>query len=518
MPQLSFDDNRPFAALRAGSLLLPLLAALVWGLVSYRTAIDQTRRHAIENVAIVAQYVERLVQVQTVLHRAAVARVLNEPPAFLTSESLHVFLRDLEATQPGMYGLAVVSPDGRLLASSRNFPVKARFGARSYLAAIAAGQRLFIDRLTLQPMGVDAVIVASPLPDPAGGAALTIVSSIATEAVAGFLRGVTLNPYDAASITREDGLLLVRNFASEPMMLPQSAPFRAAIAFADHGTFTAVAASDQIERLYAYRKLEGLPLYAAFGTPTSAIMSDWLIKASGIWMIMVLVGLLIYLTQRRARLRLAQQFELEVNRKRLQEAERLAEQRIRLMRETNHRVKNNLSLIVSLINMQMRGTSGIDGNDLKARIGAISRVHDLMYQAADGVHVDFAETLREIAGSPAIVPKEQGIDVICHAEPGIILGPETTTPLAIIAAELLTNAVKHAFRDRRQGTIRVTLTREGDAATMEVADDGVGLPAGVERRSGAAIVDALVHQIGGSIDRRSVRGAVMRVRFPLPAG
>jgi two-component sensor histidine kinase len=52
---------------------------------------------------------------------------------------------------------------------------------------------------------------------------------------------------------------------------------------------------------------------------------------------------------------------------------------------------------------------------------------------------------------------------------------------------------------------------------MEVADDGVGLPETAQRRSGAAIVDALVHQIGGSIDRHSGSGAVMRVRFPLPA-
>nr|WP_277818352.1 sensor histidine kinase [Gemmobacter straminiformis] len=191
------------------------------------------------------------------------------------------------------------------------------------------------------------------------------------------------------------------------------------------------------------------------------------------------------------------------------------------MRETNHRVKNNLSLIVSLINMQMRGKAGIDGNELKTRIGAISRVHDLMYRAADGVHVDFSETLQEIAASPAIVPREKGISVICEAEPGIVLGPETTTPLALIAAELLTNAVKHAFRDRAAGTIRVSLNRTGETGVMEVSDDGVGLPDPPPRRSGAAIIDALVHQIGGEITRISGAGSTgagvrMQVSFPLP--
>ena len=152
---------------------------------------------------------------------------------------------------------------------------------------------------------------------------------------------------------------------------------------------------------------------------------------------------------------------------------------------------------------------------MKARIGAISRVHDLMYQAADGVHVDFAETLREIAASPAIVPREKGIAVVCEAEAGIVLGPETTTPLAIIAAELLTNAVKHAFHDRAAGTIRVILNRRGETGYMEISDDGVGLPEVSPRKSGAAIIEALVQQIGGEMVR--LAGVAGQVSFPLPA-
>jgi two-component sensor histidine kinase len=275
----------------------------------------------------------------------------------------------------------------------------------------------------------------------------------------------------------------------------------------------AEAVADGVQRIYAFKHLEGHPLVAMFGAPTAAVWRDWAARTVPVFAFLALMGLFAFLAADRIRRDLLMRFEVVENRKRVAEAERLAEERIRLMRETNHRVKNNLALVVSLINMQMRGQGGIDGAELKTRIGAISHVHDLMYQAADAVHVDIGGLLRDIATSPALVPRERGLAVDCEIESGILLGPDRTTPLALIVAELVTNAVKHAFRDGRRGTIRVALRREGDEASLTVADDGVGLPHGAERRSGSAIVEALVEQIGASLTLGMGPGASFNLRF-----
>lgn len=530
MQRATRDERRAFLAARIGSVVLPLIAALIWGGIAYRGELDTTRRHALDSSVLVGQYIERMIQTQTVIHSAVRVRAEGESFDFLRSREFHDFLRGLEMDNPSMRGVAVIGLDGTFVSSSRIFPIEGRFGPRAYLDAMARGERLFIDRIKLELQKDDAFVVASPLgAEAADGQALAVVSAVDSKLIGDFLKGIATKTGDVASVMRDDGMLLIRNVPSEPVLLPMDAAIRVAIKENPfHGSMVTVAATDHIERLYAYRKMGDLPLYANFGTPTAAVTLAWVYRALPVWGLFAVIGLFTMLTANRLRQRMAQRFELETARRRVEAAEKLAEERIRLMRETNHRVKNNLSLIVSLINMQMRGKSGIDGNELKARIGAISRVHDLMYQAADGVHVDFSETLREIAGSPAIVPREQGISVICEAETGIVLGPETTTPLAIIAAELLTNAVKHAFQGRSAGTIRVQLRRKGETGLMEVSDDGVGLPEEPPRRSGAAIIDALVHQIGGEITRDNgstdgsddgggAFGLRMRVSFPLPA-
>lgn len=528
MQRATRDERRAFLATRIGSIVLPLVAALIWGAISYRVEVEATRRHAVDNAVLVSQYIERMIQTQTVIHSAVRVRAEDEDFDFLRSREFHDYLGGLEEDNPSMRGVAVVGTDGVFVSSSRIFPLNGRFGERAYLTAIAGGATLFIDRIKLELRKEDAFVVASPLAMP-DGQKYVIVSAVDSTLIGDFLKGIATRAGDIASVMRADGLLMIRNVPSEPMMLPPDAAVRQAMREnPEQGWMQTVAATDGIKRLYAYHKMGDLPLYANFGTPTAAVTTTWLKQSLPVWVLFGAIGLFATLTANRLRQRMAQRFELETAHRRVEAAEKLADERIRLMRETNHRVKNNLSLIVSLINMQMRGKSGIDGNELKARIGAISQVHDLMYQAADGVHVDFSETLREIADSPAIVPREHGISVICETETGIVLGPETTTPLAIIAAELLTNAVKHAFQGRTAGTIRVRLNRKGETGLMEVSDDGVGLPEVAPRRSGAAIIDALVHQIGGEITRDSgaedmsgegsgTFGLRMRVSFPLPA-
>ena len=85
--------------------------------------------------------------------------------------------------------------------------------------------------------------------------------------------------------------------------------------------------------------------------------------------------------------------------------------------------------------------------------------------------------------------------------------------LAVIAAELITNAVKHAFPGRQGGVIHLLLQREAGGVMLKIGDDGIGLAEGVSRRSGSAIIDALVEQIGGRLVRRTEGGMQVELHF-----
>lgn len=514
MPQVYRPEvkARGLMAMRVTALLLPVLAAALWGWFAWRDVFGIATRHAEAQAQLVAQYMERMIQTQQVLHQAVRARARTLQAGNLRSESFHRFLAALDSDKTFAHGIMLLDFDSRVIASSRYFPVDVTMGERAYIDAVREGQPLFVDRLKLVPSGADAIVVSAPLRVP--GFDGLIVSGFRTEEVSRYLRSIAARPDEAASVARIDGMLLVRNFASEPVMLPETAPGRINPTLADEGHFVATAVTDGVRRVYAFTRVANTPLVANFGVPLTVAWQDWTARAVPVMAFFIVMSMLGFLAISRIRRDMEDRFEAEANRKRMEEAERLAEERIRLMRETNHRVKNNLALVVSLINMQMRGKGGIDGNELKTRIGAISHVHDLMYQAADGVHVDIGGLLRDIANSPALVPAEKGLTVDCDIESGILLGPDRTTPLALIVAELVTNAVKHAFRDGQKGNIRVGLWRDGNGVRLMVSDDGVGLAGQTSRKSGSAIVEALVAQLGGKLERNTGQGASFTLTFP----
>lgn len=495
------------------AVLAPALAALVWGLVTFRSELRSAEQTARENVALVAQYVDRLVQTQRVIQNAAAQHILSSEDTALESESFHNFLAELDRAQPNLYGMAVVAFDGRLLASSRNFPATARFGPRDYISAIASGETLFIDRIRLEPSGDDAFVIATPFSVP--GFDGLIVTSVATEAVTDFLRGVAASDGQAASLMRTDGKLLVRNFPSEPVVLPPDSPGRVSMEGRTSGVHRVVAVTDGVERIYAFEKVTDLPLYANFGLPMAETWQGWTWKVLPVWALLASMGLVSFLAMDRMRRGFQHRLVEEIGQKRLRQAEDLAEQRQQLMREMNHRVKNNLSLVTSMINMKMRSDPAYDGRDLQSRIHAISEVHDLMYRADDGTEVDAGEMIRTVATNPALIPDGAAVDLKVEAEPGIMVGPGMSTPLALIASEMITNAVKHAFPDGA-GQIGVRLYRAEGDLVLEVEDDGVGIGDAPKRRSGITIIDALVRQVNGRLERCDGRGTRYRLTVPLP--
>jgi two-component system, sensor histidine kinase PdtaS len=152
------------------------------------------------------------------------------------------------------------------------------------------------------------------------------------------------------------------------------------------------------------------------------------------------------------------------------------------------------------------------------RIGAMARVHTLLYNSPDLASIDFRDYLDGLLkeAAEAFGAEERGIQTTLDAE-SMRVPLDTAVPLAFVTVEIVTNALKHAFPEGRPGTVMVTAVRENDSGVLTIADNGVGLPAetGAKRSLGLTIIGKLVDQIGGVVEKPPAGESTFRIRFPI---
>jgi PAS domain S-box-containing protein len=195
-----------------------------------------------------------------------------------------------------------------------------------------------------------------------------------------------------------------------------------------------------------------------------------------------------------------------------------------LLQEVHHRVKNNLQVISSLINLQMRGMPDAASRealrDCKTRVEAMALIHQKLYQSRDYAHVPFSSYARTLAGeilaAAAVSPATVALEVVVDDLP---LPVDQAIPCGLILNELVTNAVKHAFPHGERGSVRVELRAAGAREiVLAVSDDGVGMPvtfdAGRSDSLGMQLVHMLVKQLEGRIEIRREGGTAVRITFP----
>lgn len=152
-----------------------------------------------------------------------------------------------------------------------------------------------------------------------------------------------------------------------------------------------------------------------------------------------------------------------------------------LLRELQHRVKNNLQMITALIRLEMRNVAAPDQEKFERLAGRVDAL-SILYRTLSGEgheeeEVDLGVYLSEIASAVMRSHAVEGItlDMKVDAYP---VSVNTAMPTGLVVNELLTNALKHAFRGREAGTITLKSVVDGDGCRVVVADDGVGLPEG----------------------------------------
>lgn len=197
-----------------------------------------------------------------------------------------------------------------------------------------------------------------------------------------------------------------------------------------------------------------------------------------------------------------------------------------LLNEVHHRVKNNLQVVTSLLNLQAEHAAdphvrAILGESC-GRVKAMSLTHQLLYQRKDFSHLDLAEYLQRLVQSIRASYRVAGghVELLMDLpSEGPHLDLERSIPCGLLTNELLTNAFKHAFPGERRGKVTVRLADEGDEEIcLSVSDDGIGLPPETElaQRSslGLQLVPLLVEQLHGVLVVERDAGTRFSVRFP----
>lgn len=194
-----------------------------------------------------------------------------------------------------------------------------------------------------------------------------------------------------------------------------------------------------------------------------------------------------------------------------------------LLKEIHHRVKNNLQIISSLLNLQsahIRDPRALEVfKEGQGRVRSMALIHEKLYQSEDLARVDFSEYISNLAAylfrSYEVHAGAVALDV--EAE-DVLLGVDTAIPCGLIINELVSNSLKHAFPGGGGGSINIRL-RPADAErlTLTVADDGIGLPEGFDARRtsslGLQLVNTLARQLGGEVLVGRGAGAEFSITF-----
>jgi PAS domain S-box-containing protein len=193
-----------------------------------------------------------------------------------------------------------------------------------------------------------------------------------------------------------------------------------------------------------------------------------------------------------------------------------------LLHEIHHRVKNNMTVISSLLKLQ---AGQVDNDQAKAalmdsqnRVQSMSTIHETLYQSDNLSAVDMNTYLSNLAKAIAQnYSFGSKVNLLVESK-NVLIGAKQASPIGLIVNELITNSYKYAFPDNQEGEIKINLQKIENQIQLEYADDGIGIPEDYNWRNtksmGLNLVKMLAeNQLDGSIDMESNSGTKFTIKF-----
>lgn len=194
-----------------------------------------------------------------------------------------------------------------------------------------------------------------------------------------------------------------------------------------------------------------------------------------------------------------------------------------LIKEIHHRVKNNLQIISSLLELQEEYVKGeiTAVNVLKEsqnRVLSMATIHEMLYQSKELNHINFADYIKTLVTNLLdSYSKFDGVKSVIYVEE-TWLNIETAIPLGLIISELVSNSLKYAFPPGMPGKLTISLEGDDEGYELVISDDGVGFPEELDFRNvksslGLRLVNTLVRQLDGSIELDKSQGTKYTIKF-----
>ncbi|MHA6299049.1 sensor histidine kinase [Devosia sp. CAU 1758] len=364
---------------------------------------------------------------------------------------------------------------------------------RDYFIALNEGAEFYTSGLLVSRLTGENIFVRSKRVTRDGVFAGAIMVSFSDVLMQNFWSYLDLDPGSTVSLIRRDGMLMARYPGiSEALDLSNHVLISEYLPEAEAGTYFSEASPvDGISRVVSYRAVPGTDILALASIATNR---TWDGLRNGIVAVMIiaapiLLGLvgggvwIVRLLRRDA--------------SRRTDLEAANETTILLFREIHHRVKNNLQSVQSLVRMQdMPAGAKID---LQSRLSAMAAMHEHIYKHDRYEDIDAHDLVPVVVGE---VVQAYGADArVDYDLDHVAVDRDHATPLSLLLSELVTNALKYAFKDGREGMIAVTLRDLGGGrCSLVVADNGIGIGEVPERPTsmGLRLVRGVVSQMGGS--------------------
>ncbi len=202
------------------------------------------------------------------------------------------------------------------------------------------------------------------------------------------------------------------------------------------------------------------------------------------------------------------------------------EEKTALLAEIHHRVKNNMAVIISLLHLQEKEIKNDEDRqkfrETQSRIRSMAMVHEMLYSSDDLSHIEFGGHIRRLTDHLSIFyglersPIKINMDIVDE----ITLNIENAVPCGLLINELVTNSIRHAFPDGRDGTITVSLSKGNSEkeVMVSVTDNGVGMPASVSLDNinslGMQLISSMNQQLDGVMEFNTENGTSFVISFP----
>ncbi|RBQ11872.1 sensor histidine kinase [Pedobacter miscanthi] len=197
-----------------------------------------------------------------------------------------------------------------------------------------------------------------------------------------------------------------------------------------------------------------------------------------------------------------------------------------LLKEVNHRVKNNLQIVMNLLASKSVYLSSESAQqailDSQSRVRSIALIHDQLYKSDNITQISLFLYINELVDSlyDFLDNDFDNIEILCEVE-DFMIDVSQAIPIGIILNETVTNAMKYAFPNHKKGTITICVKKVGMFVEVEISDDGIGLPINFslpnENTLGINLLEGLTAQLGGLFRIKNEKGLTIFLKFPLKA-